>query len=98
MFAATNVCARLAMTRRLQERTPLENAGGVTAAVRFGSNAASVLLKAAFGVAFAVGAGPRAAFATVGAGLVLMAVVQFVLAASLRVPGRIDAAGAGASI
>lgn len=87
-FALANVGARLALTTRLQERTPLGTAGGVTAVSRFASNAVSVLLKAAVGAAFALGGGPRAAFAAVGAGLALVALAQFWLAARLaRAPG-----------
>ncbi|MDE2141388.1 MAG: MFS transporter, partial [Elusimicrobia bacterium] len=84
VFALANVGARLALTTRLQERTPLEAAGGVTAVSRFASNLVSVLLKAAVGVAFALGGGPRAAFATVGAGLAAVALLQFGLASRLR--------------
>jgi hypothetical protein len=83
LFAATNVGARLALTVRLQEETPLETAGGVTAVVRFASNLVSVILKALVGAAFALGAGPRTAFAVVGAGLGLVALGQFFLAARL---------------
>ena len=79
-FSLTNVCARLAITRRLQERTPLELAGGVTAVARAGSNAVSVLLKAGVGAAFLLGAAPRQAFAILGAGLGALALAQLGLA------------------
>jgi len=80
-FSLVNVGARLSLTRRLQQATPLEAAGGVTAAARLGSNAASVLLKALFGAAFALGAGIRLSFAVIGTGIGLLALLQFVLAA-----------------
>ncbi|MFI5347391.1 MAG: MFS transporter [Elusimicrobiota bacterium] len=86
-FALANVGARLALTRRLQERTPHEAIGGVTAVSRFAANGVSVGLKTLVGAAFALGAGPRAAFAAVGAGLVLVAFAQFGLAAHLRSTG-----------
>ncbi len=84
LFSFTNVGARLALTTTLQERTPLELAGGVTAVARFGANGASVGLKALVGAAFALGAGPRGAFAAVGAGLALVAALQLALAARLE--------------
>ena len=86
VFALANVGARLAMTARLQLDTPPETAGGVTAVARFGQNAVSVGLKALLGAAFALGAGPRAAFGLVGAGLGLLAALQ--LAAAARLAGR----------
>jgi predicted MFS family arabinose efflux permease len=86
LFALTNVGARLALTVRLQEETPLETAGGVTAVARFASNGVSVILKSLVGAAFALGAGPRLAFAAVGAGLGVVALAQFGLAAKLARP------------
>jgi hypothetical protein len=83
-FSLANVGARLALTRRLQERTPPESIGGVTAVSRFAANGVSVVLKALVGAAFALGAAPRTAFAAVGAGLALVAAAQFALAAHLR--------------
>jgi MFS family permease len=83
-FSLANVGARLALTRRLQERTPHGAIGGVTAVSRFAANGVSVGMKALVGAAFAFGAGPRAAFAVVGAGLALVAAAQFALAAHLR--------------
>jgi MFS family permease len=86
-FAVTNVGARLSLTRVRQEFTPLELAGGVTAASRFGSNLVSVLLKALVGVAFTMGAGATEAFALVGFALALIAFAQLLLARYLsRVP------------
>jgi MFS family permease len=82
-FAFANVCARLALTRRIQERTPESTIGGVTAVTRFAANGISVGLKALVGVAFALGAAPREAFAIVSGGLVLIAAAQFVLAKKL---------------
>lgn len=82
-FAFANVCARLAMTRSLQERTPEAAVGGVTAVSRFAANAVSVGLKALIGTAFAMGASPREAFAVVAAGLVAVAAAQFGLAKKL---------------
>jgi hypothetical protein len=83
-FSLANVGARLALTRRLQERTPHGAISGVTAVSRFAANGVSVGMKALVGAAFALGAGPRAAFAVVGAGLALVAAAQFALAAHLR--------------
>ncbi|HVA66102.1 MAG TPA: MFS transporter [Elusimicrobiota bacterium] len=88
-FSLANAGARLSLTRRLQEATPLEAAGGVTAASRLGANAASVLLKAIMGAAFALGAGMRISFGLVGAGVGILALAQLVLAS--RVAGE-DAA------
>jgi MFS family permease len=82
-FALANVGARLAMTARLQLDTPAETAGGVTAVARFGQNAVSVGLKALLGAAFALGAGPRAAFGLAGAGLGLLAALQLAVAVRL---------------
>lgn len=83
-FALTNVGARLALTRRLQENTPADAVGGVTAVSRFSANAVSVILKTAVGAAFALGASPRTAFAVVGVGLALVACGQLALAAHLK--------------
>lgn len=90
-FACANVGARLALTRRVQERTPGAAVGGVTGVTRFAANAVSVGLKALVGAAFALGAGPRAAFAAVGGGLGLVALSQFALAAHLRRAGKPEA-------
>ncbi|MFI5363424.1 MAG: MFS transporter [Elusimicrobiota bacterium] len=83
-FSLANVGARLALTRRLQERTPHGAIGGVTAVSRFAANGVSVGMKALIGAAFAFGAGPRAAFALVAVCLALVAAAQFGLAAHLR--------------
>lgn len=88
LFALGNVGARLALTRRLQERTPPGLIGGVTAAARFAANGVSVLAKALVGAAFAFGGGPRAAFAAVGAGLAALALAQFALAGRLAGTSR----------
>jgi hypothetical protein len=61
-------------------------AGGVTAVARFSSNLVSVILKSAVGAAFALGAGPRQAFAVVGVGLALAALGQLGLSARLARP------------
>lgn len=82
-FSLANVGARLAVTRRLQEATPMTAAGSVTAVARFSSNGVSVLLKALLGAAFAFGSSPRQAFAVIGASLALLALIQFGLASSL---------------
>lgn len=83
VFATLNAAARLSMTGSLQDGTPLEAAGGVTAVARGASNAVSVSLKFLLGAAFALGAAPRSAFALVGAGLAVIAAIQFVLASRL---------------
>ncbi|MDD5302116.1 MAG: MFS transporter [Elusimicrobia bacterium] len=83
VFATLNAAARLSMTGALQDGTPLSAAGGVTAVARGASNAASVALKFLLAAAFALGAAPRAAFAAVGAGLAVIAVVQLILASRL---------------
>ncbi len=82
-FAFANVCARLALTRRIQERTPAATIGGVTAVTRFAANGISVALKALVGAAFSFGASPRGAFGIVGIGLALVAAAQFALARTL---------------
>jgi len=76
VFGLANVCARLVLTRWLQERTPLAHAGGVTAAAEFGRTAASVGVNSLVGVGFSAVADPRMAFACIGAGLLLFAFVQ----------------------
>lgn len=83
VFSFANVGARLALTRRVQERTPIGLIGGVTAVARFAADGVSVLAKSLVGAAFALGAGPRGAFAAVGAGLGVLSALHFVLARSL---------------
>ena len=85
LFAATNVCARLTLTRKRQELTPLEHAGGVTSASQFGVNAVSVVIKTAVGAAFSAGLGAYGAFAIVGGILGLLAAGQAVLSRFLSV-------------
>ena len=80
LFAATNAGARLSLTRLRQTFTPVDQAGGVTAASRFGANLVSVLLKALVGAAFTIGAGAYSAFAIVGCFLALIALFQIWLA------------------
>jgi MFS family permease len=80
LFAVTNVCARLTLTRKRQELTPLEHAGGVTSASQFGVNAVSVVVKTMVGAAFSAGMGAYGAFALVGGVLALMGAGQFALA------------------
>ena len=87
LFATLNAAARLAATGVVQEETPLEAAGGVTAVYRASSNVVSVTLKALLGAAFALGAAPRAAFGLVGLGLGGVALAQLVLL-SRRAPAR----------
>ena len=79
LFAVANVCARLTLTKKRQELTPLEHAGGVTSASQFGVNAVSVVIKAIVGVAFSAGLGAFGAFALVGGILAAMGAGQFVL-------------------
>jgi MFS family permease len=83
LFAVTNVCARLTLTRKRQELTPLEHAGGVTSASQFGVNAVSVVIKTMVGAAFSAGMGAYGAFALVGGVLALMGAGQFALATYL---------------
>jgi predicted MFS family arabinose efflux permease len=83
LFGLTNVCARLSLTRRRQELTPLEHAGGVTSASQFAVNGVSVGIKALVGGAFALGTGAFGAFAIVGGILGLLAGGQFLLARRL---------------
>ena len=80
LFAVANVCARLTLTKKRQELTPLEHAGGVTSASQFGVNAVSVVVKTLVGAAFSAGLGAYGAFAVVGGILALMGAGQFVLA------------------
>ena len=80
VFSVTNVCARLTLTRKRQELTPLEHAGGVTSASQFAVNGVSVGIKSLVGAAFATGAGAYGAFALVGGILALMGAGQFFLA------------------
>jgi MFS family permease len=79
LFALFNVCARLTLTKKRQELTPLEHAGGVTSASQFGVNAVSVVIKTIVGAAFSAGLGAFGAFAVVGGILGLMGAAQFVL-------------------
>jgi hypothetical protein len=79
LFALTNVCARLTLTKKRQELTPLEHAGGVTSASQFGVNAVSVIVKSLIGVAFSVGFGAFGAFAIIGSVLAFMGAGQFFL-------------------
>jgi hypothetical protein len=60
--------------------TPLEHAGGVTAATEFGRTAVSVGINSAVGGAFSSGAGVYGAFGIVGGVLGLFAVAQLALA------------------
>lgn len=82
-FAFVNAGARLALTKRVQELTPEDSIGGVTGVARAAATASSVGLKALVAAAFAAGATPRAAFATVAVGLALVAAAQFALAKKL---------------
>ena len=79
LFAVANVCARLTLTKKRQELTPLEHAGGVTSASQFGVNAVSVIVKSLIGVAFSTGFGAFGAFAIVGSVLAAMGAGQFFL-------------------
>ena len=79
LFALVNVCARLTLTKKRQELTPLEHAGGVTSASQFGVNAVSVVMKTIVGAAFSAGLGAFGAFAVVGGILGIMGAGQFVL-------------------
>ena len=80
LFGVSNVCARLVLTRWRQELTPLEHAGGVTAASEFGRTAASVGVDSLVGGAFSSGAGVYGAFGMVGAMLGVFAVAQLMVA------------------
>ena len=79
VFAVTNVCARLILTKKRQELTPLEHAGGVTSASQFGVNAVSVVVKSLIGVAFSAGLGAIGAFAIIGSVLAAIGAGQFYL-------------------
>ncbi len=76
VFSLTNAGARLAVTRRLQESTPVELAGGVTAVARFSSNAVSVALKTMMAAAFSLGATPAGSFVWLAGGLGAVALLQ----------------------
>jgi hypothetical protein len=80
LFGVTNVCARLVLTRWRQELTPLEHAGGVTAASEFGRTAVSVGINSSVGAAFSSGVGVYGAFGIVGGMLGLFAAAQLALA------------------
>jgi predicted MFS family arabinose efflux permease len=80
IFGVGNVCARLVLTRWRQELTPLEHAGGVTAASEFGRAAASLGVDSAVGGAFASSSTAYGAFGIVGGMLGLFAAAQLVLA------------------
>jgi MFS family permease len=80
VFGVSNVCARLVLTRWRQELTPLEHAGGVTAASEFGRTAVSVGINSAVGGAFSSGASAYGAFGIVGGMLGLFAIAQVALA------------------
>ncbi|EHB55745.1 major facilitator superfamily MFS_1 [Mycolicibacterium rhodesiae JS60] len=80
LFGVSNVCARLVMTRWRQELTPLEHAGGVTAASEFGRTAVSVGINSAVGGAFSSGASAYGAFGIVGGILGAFALAQLALA------------------
>ncbi len=80
LFGIGNVCARLVLTRWRQELTPLEHAGGVTAASEFGRAAVSVGVNSAVGGAFSSGVGVYGAFGIVGTVLAVFAVIQMWLA------------------
>ena len=80
LFGVTNVCARLVLTRWRQQLTPLEHAGGVTAASEFGRTAASVGVDSLVGGAFTSGAGAYGSFGIVGGMLGVFAAAQLVVA------------------
>jgi MFS family permease len=80
VFGVGNVCARLVLTRWRQELTPLEHAGGVTAASEFGRTAVSVGINSAVGGAFSSSGTPYGAFGIVGGMLGIFAVAQLALA------------------
>ncbi len=79
LFGVSNVCARLVLTRWRQELTPLEYAGGVTAASEFGRTAISVGINSVVGAAFSSRSGVYGAFGIVGGMLGIFAVAQLVL-------------------
>ncbi|WP_168214756.1 MFS transporter [Mycolicibacterium sp. ELW1] len=80
IFGVTNVCARLVLTRWRQELTPLEHAGGVTAATEFGRTAASVGVDSLVGGAFSSGGSAYESFGIVGGVLGVFAVAQVAVA------------------
>ena len=90
LFGVTNVCARLVLTRWRQELTPLDQAGGVTAASEFARTAASVGVDSMIGGAFTAASSTYGAFGLVGGMLGVFAAAQFVLA---RVLGRVKTPG-----
>lgn len=79
LFALTNTGARLRLTRIRQKLTPLNAAGGVTAASEFAANFASVILKALVGVAFTISHDATVAFAILAAGLTVLAIGQIAI-------------------
>ncbi|MGY4710928.1 MFS transporter [Mycolicibacterium sp. CBM1] len=79
LFGVSNVCARLVLTRWRQELTPLEYAGGVTAASEFGRTAVSVGINSVVGTAFSSGGSVYGGFGIVGGMLAVFAVAQAVL-------------------
>jgi Major Facilitator Superfamily len=90
LFALTNVCARLTLTRRRQELTPLEHAGGVTSASQFGVNAVSVGIKTLVGISFKSGMGTYGAFGVVGGVLAVLGLVQCFFARLLAKPKGVE--------
>jgi MFS family permease len=88
LFGVANVCARLSLTRKRQELTPLEHAGGVTSASQFGVNAVSVVMKTVVGASFSLGFGAYGAFGIIGVILGLLAAGQFFLARFLARSGQ----------
>lgn len=83
LFGVTNVCARLVLTRWRQELTPLDQAGGVTAASEFGRIAASVGVDSLVGGAFSTASSAYGAFGIVGGMLGIFAAAQLLLARTL---------------
>lgn len=89
LFGVTNVGARLVLTRWRQELTPLDQAGGVTAASEFGRTAMSVGVDGLVGGAFSAGFGAYGAFGLVGGMLGLFAAAQLAVTRFLaRMPAR----------
>ena len=87
LFGVANVGARLVLTRWRQELTPLDQAGGVTAASEFGRTAMSVGVDSLVGGAFSAGLGAYGAFGIVGGMLGLFAAAQMAIARFLvRIP------------
>jgi hypothetical protein len=98
LFGATNVCARLVLTRWRQELTPLDQAGGVTAASEFGRTAASVGVDSMVGGAFSATSSTYGAFGVVGGMLGIFAVAQILLARTLsRAKMPVSQPGAGSA-